>query len=324
MESFLPPEKRIEYCNRLQTVTIVCCVIGVDAGLQRLYNQGFVPDERIEHLSKRLGMTIDQFKETFDLNLYKFHSKNTQIGNNIEIDSPSLRVLDIDLQELVQNFSAKTRSTQTDYIIKAVTGFYAIGSNGEKFYYLMDEPIQENAVDGVIVDFTHTSLTARLSDVIRNAYRPLLPLLPWPVPPEFPPLWNKKINVVELVKQTFSVSKQYTRAIDEVKFRAEWEMEYFKDGMLPSHPLTSSPVKKSIPKSTIEIRLDPTDEKILGYLKKRGLCAGRLLGSEIANCLHLNIQSIGKNLRKLISLELIDNKPRKGYLITKKGSFHSV
>lgn len=64
-------------------------------------------------------------------------------------------------------------------------------------------------------------------------------------------------------------------------------------------------------------KLDPTDQQILKVLRQ---AEKRLLTGEIAEKLGRRMnKSIGKNLSKLVKLELIHNIPRTGYQITPRG-----
>ncbi len=62
--------------------------------------------------------------------------------------------------------------------------------------------------------------------------------------------------------------------------------------------------------------LDPTDKKILRHLQK---ASGRLLTPVIATALSLNVKSIGNNLARMRRLGLIENRPRRGYVVTPLG-----
>ncbi|MFO1077987.1 MAG: hypothetical protein U1E73_09735 [Planctomycetota bacterium] len=68
----------------------------------------------------------------------------------------------------------------------------------------------------------------------------------------------------------------------------------------------------------VPVKLDPTDETILKLLAETPRV--RVLTSQVAQRLRREPKSIGKNLSKLCLARLIQNTPRRGYLITEMGS----
>ena len=65
-------------------------------------------------------------------------------------------------------------------------------------------------------------------------------------------------------------------------------------------------------------QLDPTDRRILRYLRKMPT---RVKTPEIAKALNLNAKSIGKNLARLVKWQppLLESIKRVGYVVTKDG-----
>jgi len=70
-----------------------------------------------------------------------------------------------------------------------------------------------------------------------------------------------------------------------------------------------------------ESRLTPTEQSILKYLQENP--NKRQLTSEIAKGINRKESHIGKYLKNLTELGLIENKPRKGYRLTDKGKSYS-
>lgn len=76
------------------------------------------------------------------------------------------------------------------------------------------------------------------------------------------------------------------------------------------------PLETADPIFHLQIKLDDTDREILKKLKG---AQKRLVTREIADLMNRLEKVLGKNLTKLVRLQLIDNTPRFGYQITPKG-----
>lgn len=86
------------------------------------------------------------------------------------------------------------------------------------------------------------------------------------------------------------------------------------------HPLNAARDSQPGETTWLRLSLDVTDETILRLLANE---EARLTTRVIAERLHRDAKSIGKNLSKLRKSGLVENRPRHGYRITDRGRVHA-
>ena len=276
------------------------------------------PDEVID--------ICDRLEQSLELYFYllrssiRYHGYSKEIKNSLrKLETAAeygyrrypeeFKLMGYDLIEFLYNYREYVLSKENHSAIRRAIFGIEVERNNETqcipIKYLLSHPISLNL--NIISAITCPSLEVSLIQPLVKAIREILIraeiLFEWKSLPIFMNIehihdWNMLIentsNKKKLLNEILYDRRKYLADIDSVR-------------------------RGAIRKRKVKRILDPTDKKIIKYLKKSYASEKHRKTRVIANDLGLNEKSIGKNLSKLRISSYIDNIRGKGYIITEKG-----
>lgn len=196
----LPPEKRNEFCDRLEkAVRFMADIIQVIMGLQ-LY---LVTDSEIY---QRRTMNHREIKLT----------------ECFPIDYSYLKLIGVDIlsgEILVK----KDMQSNIKSIKKAVIGYEVELPDGQTVNYLIEEKPAEGATIKQVLIHSRSAILLEgfIKKALRDAYIPLEPLLGFEDMPRFPALWRR--DAAEAMIESQSTYMKYMDRIDKTRREVERE-----------------------------------------------------------------------------------------------------